>query len=216
MSEEIEPTEAPEGASQELIKELLAVLTSNDSPYRPRHVAVWQGKAGESDMRKPDLQGVLRNASLTHLGCVEVLRLDSHLQPVEICFVPFDSLRGIRFAGQALFRYAKLLYDDGRSEELVLVPLLYGVSWSTPNAFDQDGTLTRFLCTVHVEGHESQYSIGVGHQDFLIDGGGQTLFGLGSVGELMVALVTDDPRFAEKCRVRGLDPKEVLKSAAEQ
>jgi hypothetical protein len=216
MSEEADSTDAPEGPREELIRKLLAVLTSKNSPYRPRRVAVWQGQAGESDKRKPDLQGVLRNASLTHLGCVEVLRLDGNQQPVELCFVPFDDLRGIGFAGQALFRYAKLFYDDGRPDELVLVPLLYGVSWSTPNSFYQDGTLTRLLCRVLLEADESLYLIGVGHQDFFIDGDGLIQFGLGSVGEFMIALATDDPKFREKCRARGLDPDDVLRSAPGQ
>ena len=172
---------------------------------------------GESGKRKADFQGFVRNASLTHLGCVEVVRLDSNQQPIELCFVPFDDLRGIAFAGQALFRYAKLFYEDGRADELVLAPLLYGVSWSTQNPLLQDGTLTELLCTVRLEADESNYSIGVGHQDFYATNGDRlTLFGLGSVGEFAFALATDDPKFREKCRARGLDPDDVFRSAAGQ
>lgn len=204
------PQKAPGGASQQLIVELIRMLLSKKSPYRSGHIAVWQGVPGESGNRGPDLEGELRNASLTHLGCLEVLRLDKDQKPTELCFVPFDRLRGVIFSGQALFRYAKLFYDDGREDEIVMVPLLYGISWHTLNQSDHDGTLTRFLCGMTVEEKEMTFSIGVGHQDFLIRGEKQdTLFGLGSVGEFMVALATDDPRFEEKCRARGLDPEEV-------
>ena len=212
MSEEMEPTDAPEGPSRELVEKLLGLLTSESSPYRPRHVAVWQGRPGESASRQPDLQGVLRNASLTHLGCLEVLRLDGNERPVELAFVPLDDVQGIAFAGPGPFRYAKLLYDDGRPAEMVLAPLLYGISWSTPNSYDRDGTMTRFLCSMPIDGSVSRFSIGAGHQDCAIEQDGQVLFGLGSVGEFMVALAADDPKFTQKCKARGLDPDEILRS----
>ena len=41
---------------------------------------------------------------------------------------------------------------------------------------------------------------------------GQSLFGLGSIGEIMVALFVDDPKFNQKCMARGLDPEQVRSS----
>ena len=37
------------------------------------------------------------------------------------------------FAPQNLIRAAKLFYDDGR-DEIVLVPMLYGLTWAMGNA----------------------------------------------------------------------------------
>jgi len=216
MSDEITPMEAPEGPNQQLINKLLRLLLSEDSPYRRRHVAVRQRKAGEPEQRDPDLNGLFSNASLTHLGCLEVFRLGPDQAPVEVCFVPFDDLREVAFAGSTLFRYAKLFYDDGREDEVVLVPLLYGISWQTGNEFDRDGSLTRFVCHLLSEDGRRDLSIGVGHQDFVVEGEQHTLFGLGSVEELMVSLSVSDRRFEMKCRVRGLDPTEVRQSVPQR
>jgi hypothetical protein len=101
--------------------------------------------------------------------------------------------------------------EDG-SEELVRIRLLYGVSWMTRNSYDHDGSLTRWCC--HVEAGDRRLGIGVGHQDLSVDQrqSGHALVGMGSVSEISLALTVDDPRFREKCAVRGLDPDEVLRS----
>jgi hypothetical protein len=211
-SEELEPGDAPPGENRDLIVRLVRRLRSESSPYKPRHVAVWQGEAGESDKREPDLQGVFRNASLTHLGCIEVIRLDSKQQPAELTFIPLDEIRGAVFASPALFRPEKFFFDDGRPDEIVLVPLLYGISWLSPIDFDQDGTATRFICAIEIEEGQMALSVGVGHQDFVIEGERLALFGLGSIAEIMVTLLMDDPKFDQKCKARGLDPDEVRQS----
>lgn len=54
--------------------------------------------------------------------------------------------------------------------------------------------------------------IGVGHQDFVMEGDRQTLFGLGSIGEIMITLSVDDLKFDQKCKARGFDPDEVRRS----
>jgi hypothetical protein len=75
VNEEIlleEPLDAPPGDDRDLIVRLVTRLRSEASPYKARHVAVWQGKPGESDKREADLEGIFLNSSLTHLGCIEV------------------------------------------------------------------------------------------------------------------------------------------------
>jgi hypothetical protein len=215
VNEEIlleEPLDAPPGDNRDLIMRLVTRLRSEASPYKARHVAVWQGEAGGSDQRKADLEGIFINASLTHLGCIEVIRFDSEQQPAELTFISLDEIRGAVFASPALFRSGKFFFDDGRPDEIVLVPLLYGISWLSPINFDQDGTATRFICAMETEEGKPAMTIGVGHQDFVIERDGQTLFGLGSIGELMVAIFVDDPKFDRKCKARGLDPKAVRQS----
>lgn len=212
-----EPAETT-GPAFELCKELSKKLLSRESPYRPRHCAVWQGQPGESDKREADIQGEFSNASITHLGCLEVIRIDSNQQPTELAFIPLDEIRGALFAERALFRAGKLFYDDGREDEMVSAPLIYGISWDSPNTYDRDGTMTRFCCHIHSEGIGAASGIGIGHQDFTVpkEDGSATLFGLGSVGEIMVALAMDDSKFEQKCKTRGLDPEDIRRQMTEQ
>ncbi len=205
-----------QGDAVDLCKKLVRKLSCKDSPYRPRHCAIWQGQPGESEKREPNLEGMFQNASITHLGCLEVIRLDEQHSPKGIAFVPLDDLRGALFAGNALFRAGKLFYDDERQDEIVRIPLLYGLSWETPNAYDHDGTMTRFCGVVDAPEAVAANGVGVGHQDFVVTQQAEvTLFGLGSVGELMVMLSVDDPKFEQKCRARGLDPADTKQRRAE-
>lgn len=211
--EESDPVPGP---ARDLALRLLDRLTARESPFRPRHLFLWQGKPGESGRREPDRHGIVRNASLSHLGCLEVIHLDKQNRPTSIDFVPFDSLCGAVFANPAVFRLGKLFYDDGRPDEIVLFPLLYGISWSSPNRHDQDGTLTRFCGHIVSEKAGRTFGIGIGHQDLAAADpkkGGEALVGLGSVAEIMVGLEIDDPRFEGKCRARGLDPEAVRRQA---
>ncbi len=38
----------------------------------------------------------------------------------------------------------------------------------------------------------------------------QSIFGISSVGEIMIGLEINDPKFEIKCKARGLDPKIVM------
>lgn len=206
---EVMQLDAPKGDTHDLCQALLQRLLSQNSPYKARHCAIWQGEAGQSGRRPPDMQGQLQNASLTHLGCLEVIRLDSQNQPKELAFIPFDDLRGVLFAQPSLFRAAKILYEDSK-EEIVLAPMIYGISWLTNNEFDHDGTMTRFCCQLPID--EFDMGIGVGHQDFVLavpKTKDKQLLGLGSIGEVMIALELNDPKFDQKCRSRGLEPSAV-------
>jgi hypothetical protein len=179
--------DAPLGENRDLVLRLVKRLCSDASPYRPCNGAVWQSKRGKPEESEPDKKGITRNASLTHLGCIEVIRLDDKKKPAEISFISFDELNQAIFKTGGLFRLADFEFNDGRPIEEMLVPLQYGISWTTPNTFDRDGTYTRFICHIESKQHESPINIGVGHQDFLIESGdGTSLLGLGSIGKLSV------------------------------
>jgi hypothetical protein len=214
QSEEVgadDQVDLAEGLDLDFWPDLLGKLVSNESPYRPRHCDVWQGDAPMSEAREPDLGGPFYNASLTHFGCLEVIRLDARQRPRELAFVPLDDLDAVVLAQPSLFRAAGLFYNDGREHETVWAPLLYGISWRSTHQYDRDGTFTRFVGHQQVSGLDESFGIGIGHQDFVIKkgDGGATLFGLGSVSQISVALEVADPRFDEKCRARGLGPEEV-------
>ena len=204
-------------AATEKCRHTVRTLLAPDSPYRPRPALVWQGHSAQpAGGREPDLQGVLLNPSLTHVGCLEVYRVDAANRPTRLDFVGFDELSGVAFASPSLLRAAKLFYDDGR-DEIVLAPLPYGLTWAIGSEFDRAGRMTRFVA--HLDDEESGAAgasgIGVGQQDFSVRGpdGSDRLFGLGSVAELAFPLDMRDPRFDAKARARGIDPDEVRRGA---
>jgi hypothetical protein len=155
---------------------------------------------------------MLCNGSLTHLGSLEVLRLDGLKRPKELAFVAFDDLQSVAMTMSGLFRPARLFFDDGRPDEIVLIPLLYATSWRTSSPYLRDGRMTQFLAYPPGDGLAAGFGLGVGQQDLTIcEGEGRGTFGLGSVARVAFALDPTDPRFALKCRSRGLEPGEVLR-----
>src|SRR5262249_4830859 len=147
-------------------------LIATDSPYRPRPAMIWQGQSAQpGSSRGPDMQGEFLNPSLTHLGCLEVYRGDATNQPTGIDFVSFDELAGVVVARPNLIRASKLFCADGR-DEIVLVPLLYGLTWAIGDEYDRAGRMTRFVA--HLDDEEVRAlgasGLGVGQQDFIIRG----------------------------------------------
>ncbi len=204
-------------ANGERLHVILRRLLSEESPYRPRSAMIWQGKLAQPDSsRTPEIQGQLCNPSLTHLGSLEVYRVDTEMRPVRVDFVGFDELSGVIFASPSLIRAAKLFYEDGRAE-VVTVPLLYGLTWALGDEHDRSGQMTRFVR--HFEGADTVASdrsgIGVGQQDLTASSAeGLRMFGLGSVAEIVFPLDMRDPRFEEKARQRGMDPVAIRKQHA--
>jgi hypothetical protein len=186
-------------------------LLAPDSPYRPRDADVWQGELDPEGRRPPTVRGVLCNPSLTHLGSLEVLRLDGEQRPKELAFVAFGDLRTVAVAGSGAFRAARLFYDDGRPDEIVLVPLLYATSWHASSPYLRDGRMTKFLAHPPGDGPAARFGLGVGQQDLSAgEGEGQSAFGLASVASVTFLLDPADPRFESRCRARGIDPDELL------
>lgn len=206
--------DAPPSPERDLCVALAADLAGPGSPYRPRSCSIWQEKDPDAKTDPPQLTGRLQNASLTHLGAIEVIRLDEKMKPKEIAFVGLQEIRALLLASPALFRPGKVIYEDGHAE-MVWVPLLYGFSWTTPHEYDRDGTMTRFVAQLPKD-DGPQRCIGIGHQDLIVVGEEKekrTFLGLGSVTEISTALDLREPDFEEKCQLRGLDPAEVRKSA---
>lgn len=198
--------------SKNICEEIIESLLGKESAFCSRQGFVWQGEHGGTETRPPDLQGDLVNTSLTHLGSIEVIKIDQKEKPVEVDFIPFDDIWSIMFAPPSLFRAAKIFYDNEKDEEIVYIPAIYGVSWFSDNQFDHDGSITRFCC--HIETKNGiDMGIGIGHKDFKITDLNRNMnfFGISSVGEILVGLEINDPKFEIKCKARGLDPDEVKK-----
>lgn len=163
----------PEGENTTLYIRTAARMVSADSPYLPKPASVIQRPRGTVQL--PTRQGELRNASNTHHGALEVIRLKNN-HPVALDFIGFGELARVSFGPQSLFPPANIQYRDGRNE-VVCVPLLYGCSWFSTEPSDQNGSMTRFI------GHhkQTQGGMGVGHSDFMCDG---VMFGVGSVQQI--------------------------------
>ncbi|MFX0205847.1 MAG: hypothetical protein ACFFDT_07650 [Candidatus Hodarchaeota archaeon] len=217
----IQNTALRRGLNLDFWPELLRKLVSKDSPYRPRYCLVWQVNPTTTNSREPDLEGCFMNLSITHFGSIEVIKVDTEQKPMELAFIGFDEIIGLILGRPSLFRAAKLFYEDRRKSEIVWLPLLYGVSWKSPNSHDRDGSYTRFVghTKVKIEGMGINFGIGIGHQDFLIRNVEKpkeaVKFGLGSIDEIQVALDINDPKFEDKCRTRGLNPDELRQKTKE-
>jgi len=103
--------ELPFNDSKDICTEIIDCFLNKESPFCFKKGFVWQGEPGKSEKGNPDLQGDLLNASMTHLGCLEVIKIDKNENPAKVDFIPFDDIRGIIFASQSLFRLAKIFYD---------------------------------------------------------------------------------------------------------
>jgi len=207
----------PAGEELELCKKLLGRLADAKSPYRPRLAHVWQVRrdATPEANRAPDHHGALTNASLSHLGALEIIRLEG-TTPTELDFFALDAIRAVHIGPPGLFRPARVyLEGETDSERFVpaLIPLLYGPSWESVYEFDKDGTMTRFV--FHVDGvlGGRGLAMGIGHQDFTFANGG-LLFGMGSIERIAFPLDMREPDFDTRCRGRGMDPEELRRRVA--
>lgn len=171
----LDAIDLPASPDATLLVRTAARLSGPTSPYRPRPATVTQRARGPAPGRV--LQGELRNASSSHFGALEVLRLNPQNHPVALDFVPFAELSAVVVGPPSLFPPSQLHYPDGRLE-VACLPLLYGVSWFSKTPSDQDGSMTRFVA-LH---QEIQGGLGVGHQDFLAGG---SMFGMSSVQQIV-------------------------------
>lgn len=155
-----------------LCRRLVAKLAAGAGPLRPRRATVTQARGS--------LRGELINASLSHLGALEVLRAGRDGLPM-VEFVPFSSIRSVVLGPAATFREAVLRLDGAPDFPVpVMVPMLYGVSWSSREGADRDGSTTRFVAHVTAALGDQTLGLGIGHQDFTLCDDG-TIFGLGSM-----------------------------------
>lgn len=208
---EIGDDELPLSPLLKLVEETTSLLHATDSPFRPRVAAIWQGALDPRMQRQPNAFGVCSNASLTHVGCLEIVTLDDQHMPIGLEFLSYDEIHSIVMATPAQFRMSRIFLEGG-ADIMALIPLQYGVSWKSPNDFDHDGSMTRFIGAVTPRGCARPSGIGVGQQDLTCESeGAATLMGMSSISQIEMVLDMSDPKFDEKCRGRGIDPNEARK-----
>lgn len=217
------------GLAHEQVAASAKVLLARRSPFRPRHGFVWLGEQAPAGDAVPysDFQGRMLDASLTHLGSLEVVRLDDEFEPAALEFIAFDEImtvsRGRLTDPAAPFVPARILREYGLPELIVWLPLRHGLTW-----FAFEPTLVRGLARRSVAATElgnladpskalgnaldrRPLGICVGPQQFEVlsdyaqEGLGR--FELRAAYQLSLAIDQDDPRFVDKCRGRGLDPQ---------
>lgn len=192
-----------------MASELADTLVSEKSPYRPRNTAVWHGTTPPPDDKPPDHIGVVYNPSLTHLGCIEYITMDEQGNPGRVGFAPLHRVRTLVMASPALFRTGKIFFEDQR-EEVVIIPLVYGLSWLSRESYDRDGSMTRFALHTNVPQLGEELGIGLGQQDWAVSGQqGAALIGIGSIAMADMPLDLRDCDWEAKARMRGLDPEEI-------
>jgi hypothetical protein len=204
------------------------VLLGRGSPYRPRHGFAWLGDGPPEGDAVPysDFQGRVVNGSITHLGCVEIIRLDpTTLEPAGIEFVAFDEImtlaRGPRGDAGGPFVPARILREYGQGELVVLLPLRYGLSWFALEPEVLRGEVGHEVAGMQLRGladatksfseplDRRMLGIQIGRQrlevlsDYVQEGLGR--FELWEAYQISLAIDQDDPRFDDKCRGRGLD-----------
>lgn len=188
---------------------LVNELAGPTGPCKARAVAVWQGPKPPDEQQPPTRVGPLTNASFTHQGALEIMRLlpQDKFGPVE--FIPFAEMHSAIMVSSSLYRLGLVFLEGGERIEAI-VPMLYGLSWWSKNTYDQDGSMTRFVAPLPTDSPGPALQVGLGHQDFQQTAqGGMALFGLGSVARLEIALDIREPDFDDRCRKRGMDPAAV-------
>ena len=209
-------------------------LLGRRSEFRPRHGFVWLGAGPPEGEAIPysDLQGRTLNPSLTHLGSLEVIALDANFEPERLEFIAFDEIMTISIAGgelgpRAPFRPARILREYGLDNRVVLIPTRYGLSWLAHAPELLQGTATREVAQIELRGladpskaigqalDRRALGIAVGPQRLEVlddasdasQAGALTSIPLGEAYQISLAIDQDDPRFADKCRGRELDPE---------
>ena len=150
----------PEGERKELLLKICQKLCSPESPYRP-----CEGTLHFKGIARPALSGLLKNASSTHLGTIELIRLTKDGYPDSLTFTCFEEIQSIQFLTDGAYRLTKVAFRDEEKEEYFLAPTLYGLSLLSPHVFDQDASTSRYLCALQVEG--TSLSIALGQQEIL-------------------------------------------------
>ncbi|HLJ57199.1 MAG TPA: hypothetical protein VKT77_19340, partial [Chthonomonadaceae bacterium] len=182
------------------------------SPHRAQPCALWQGRdPSKLNRNEPHMMGLLRNASATHLGCIEVFHLDEAFRPARLSFLSLDEIISCDSRNGA----RRIVYEDGR-QEIVQISMLYGTSWMTGQGLFHDGSMTLFYFHWQVPELDMSVGVGYGQQDLVIRASGdtqETLLGISSVAAIQPALDTTDLRFEAKCRARGIDPVAARRSA---
>jgi len=205
------PAQAKTRSSRNLCMALLQRLIDEDSPYGPVAAVVFRGTTDASKLPCFVSQGRAMNSSLTHLGALEVIRVDKSGKPKELAFVGLSELREVVFLNSGVFRAAHLTYADGRAKEAVLVPTVYGVSWHMADERDGARDGTRFYCHVKAQSLRENLGVAAGKQSIkTVNTSGVCASGnLTGVSRIILGFSTSAPEFEEWCRANEIDPAEL-------
>jgi hypothetical protein len=194
---------AGQAKPQEGASLLAAALAEEASPLRSRQAIVTFRDGSHR-------QGLLQNASSSHLGSLEAILVVDH-EPKHAEMIPFDDLVSVEILRSSIFMAARLVFEAEHRVAIAWLPLLYATSRFHDDPALNDGRLTRFLplSGATMEGGK----VGLGHQDFeLKQEDRTTLIGIGNVARIEFPLNVHDHDFEQRCARRGVSPEAVRAS----
>jgi hypothetical protein len=149
------------------LKELSNDIIGGKENISPLHAKFYVGAITSKDAR-PKFQGDMLNASFTHVKFIESIKIDEKQNPLQVEFIPIESIAAIELASSGLCHTAKITYKDGH-KEIAFIPLLYGLSWFLGDDETKTGTMSKFKCTKSIEHLNIELGIGLGLQAFYVN-----------------------------------------------
>lgn len=164
MQEKLSHTEKttpiPGRETIQLLQRTTNMLLGGKSPYRPRQGEIeFDILTRQGSLKK--FTGVLMNASLTHLGSIEVVWVDSDLNPVSMDFLPLDQLQSIMNNTKG----ALITYKNKKEKDICYLATHYFFSPACKKYINN--TQTEYVYPLY-EANSEEPGIGLGVQEFVI------------------------------------------------
>jgi len=138
-----------------------AILLSDKSPYRPQQCEIkFDVLTRQKEFKR--MEGTLINASLTHLGCIEIIRLDPELHPVSLDFLPLSLIKVIMNNTEG----SLVSYRDRKEKDICYLASYYYFSQESKKFINN--THTEYVCPLECDEAGEECGIGLGIQEFLI------------------------------------------------
>jgi hypothetical protein len=161
-------TKTPSSPSWEirlLLNKTTNKLLHDKSPYRPRYCEIeFDILTRQKHFKR--ISGVLMNASLTHLGSIEVIRINPELHPVSIDFIPLERVHSIMNNTKG----ALVTYTDKKEKDICYLASHYFYSSACHQFINREQT--DYIYILKQDNHNYLPGIGLGVQEFMINGEG--------------------------------------------
>ncbi|MBN2442849.1 MAG: hypothetical protein JXJ04_15940 [Spirochaetales bacterium] len=143
------------------LQKTLAMLLSDESPYVPQQSEIkFDILTRHKEFKK--LTGILMNGSLTHLGSIEIVNVDSELTPLSISFLPLTHIKSIMINSKGTL----ISYRNKKEKDICYLASHYYVSKESRKYINSNET--EYICTKEYENDHNEYGIGLGPQELVI------------------------------------------------
>jgi hypothetical protein len=155
------------------LKNTTEKLLNEDSPYIPQACEIkYDILTKFREFKK--LEGTCMNASLSHLGSLEVFKVDGELNPLCIDFIPFSEIKTIMHNADGTL----ISYKDNKEKDICYLASHY--YFSKESTRYMESTISRYMCvqkkkcklvgmyTEEARYYLTEYGLGYGPQEFMI------------------------------------------------